>query len=96
MHAGIRQAYTHSFHRAANTGREYYNVFIIFQVYAGYKDAVVMWQTKDGKPPRAMPPCGFEGEFCIDPPVSPTRQIVGGVLAGLGLIIMIIITVAYR
>ncbi|XP_072029843.1 speract receptor-like isoform X2 [Amphiura filiformis] len=64
--------------------------------YAAFKDADILWLTKQGNPPLAMPICGFEGEYCPVTPAPPTREIIAGVAAGILLIILIACIVVYR
>ncbi|KRT86564.1 Adenylate and Guanylate cyclase [Oryctes borbonicus] len=45
-----------------------------------------------GKPPVAVPKCGFEGENCV----SHSVEIVGGVMGGIVVIMSVIIFVLYR
>eukprot|EP00106_Octopus_bimaculoides_P006081 XP_014773523.1 PREDICTED: uncharacterized protein LOC106871537 [Octopus bimaculoides] len=62
-----------------------------FHLYEGEK---IMWP--DGKaPPLDEPPCGYRGERCI-PPKNYIREIIGGVVGGIAVVIIVFLVVIYR
>ncbi|KAL8614638.1 hypothetical protein ACOMHN_037490 [Nucella lapillus] len=58
-----------------------------------YENETIHWIA--GRPPLDEPECGYHHELCI-PPISYTRQVVGGVAGGLTLIGAIIGYLIYR
>ncbi|XP_036369998.1 guanylate cyclase 32E-like isoform X2 [Octopus sinensis] len=64
---------------------------LTFHLYEGEK---IMWP--DGKaPPLDEPPCGYRGERCI-PPKNYIREIIGGVVGGIAVVIIVFLVVIYR
>ncbi len=64
------------------------------QIYAAHAKAKINWVA--GSPPVAEPKCGFDGKKCPPPEVNHTAKIVGGAVSGVGLIVLVILAVAYR
>ncbi|XP_071509396.1 speract receptor-like [Diadema antillarum] len=60
-------------------------------VYAAHKGMKIHWP--NGEPPKAEPPCGFDGTKCK---TKYTLHIVAGVISGIILLVIIIATIVYR
>ncbi|XP_033630928.1 guanylate cyclase 32E-like [Asterias rubens] len=63
-------------------------------IYAAHAKARINWVA--GSPPVAEPKCGFDGSKCPPPEINHTAKIVGGAFSGFGLIVFVILAVAYR
>ncbi|XP_059156487.1 receptor-type guanylate cyclase Gyc76C-like [Physella acuta] len=56
-------------------------------------DKAILWVS--GRPPVAEPPCGYRRQYCLVPK-SYLREIVGGVLGGVALVLILVLLLVYR